>query len=361
MPDSLLLAPLLQLPKETDWKIYVANPVWLDMTGVTDFIYGTLANEPLLSFQRLRKSRKGVTMFMYHDIGSDRRDVDAWQVVRRSDFLRQVEYIRRHYDLVGIDQAVDLQQTGQVGRSKRPLAVLTFDDGHRGNFEFLLPIVEQEALPVTLYIATGHIESGTGYWFDRIVNRLQSEKPIKLDLRAHGLGVRQFNDRRGSSNWSLIQSLLVAIKSGSPERCELIADEIIRKLPSGGEDLLRPLQIDELKDLSRCKWITLGAHTHGHEVLTLLDASTAKESIEDSISRLQGWTGLTPKHFAYPAGYFNTELMQLVRDLGFRSAATTEPGIWFSDQSQYAIPRISVGRYDSFSKFKLFSSSLLAA
>ena len=51
---------------------------------------------------------------MYHDIGRDDDDIDIWQVVRRRDFLQQVNYLRQHYDIVSLDEA--LHSTDQVAK-----------------------------------------------------------------------------------------------------------------------------------------------------------------------------------------------------------------------------------------------------
>jgi peptidoglycan/xylan/chitin deacetylase (PgdA/CDA1 family) len=324
-------------------------------------IHGVLACEPILKIQRQRTSRKGVTVFMYHDVGSDRADIDAWQVIRASDFLRQVDYLRRHFDLVDLDQAMSHHEGRRATSSDRPLAVLTFDDGHRGNWEHLLPIVQREALPVTLYIATGHIESGRCYWFDRVVNSLQGSTVTALDLRSLGLGEYRFNETHGASNWALMQELLVAIKRSAPEQCDALADEVSRRLPARHDSILRPLNLSELAEVASCKWVTIGAHTHGHEVLTLLEPSKVRETILQSVSRLEQWLGRKPEHFAYPSGYFNAEVARQVEEIGLKTAATSQSGVWLRDQSRFVIPRVSVGRYDSFDKFKLFASGLLAS
>ena len=60
--------------------------------------------------------------------------------------------------------------------------------GHSGWLEHLAPIVEREALPVTLYVATGHVQSGQPYWFDAVVNAVQSSPDeVRLEWWAAAL------------------------------------------------------------------------------------------------------------------------------------------------------------------------------
>lgn len=318
------------------------------MSFLSDLAYRMMAAKPIMSIRRRRVARSGITVFMYHDVGPDRDDIDVWQIVRRSDFLRQVDYLRKHYQIVDLEtalRAIDAPPSG------KPMAVLTFDDGHRGNIDHLLPIVQQEDLPVTLYIATGHVESGQPYWFDRMVNHLQSNQPIELDLRRFGMGVLRFNDERGARNWARIQKLLVAIKSLPVDQCDPITDAIIAQLPQQGDPAMAPLKPHEVKALSEIPQIIIGAHTDGHEVLTKLSIDAARETIRRSVHKLTEWTGRIPRHFAYPAGFHNMALQQLVSEMGFASAMSTETGIWRRHHSPYLIPRISVGRYDNMDRY----------
>ena len=62
-----------------------------------------------------------VTLLTYHTIGTDDEDFDAWTVLRRSDFLAQVERLRRDYDIVSLDDAL------AGGDPPRPRVVLTFE------------------------------------------------------------------------------------------------------------------------------------------------------------------------------------------------------------------------------------------
>lgn len=324
------------------------------MGYVRNWMYRLLAAEPWLAARRRRVAQGGVTVFMYHDIGADDENVDVWQIVRRSDFLRQIDYVRRHYDIVSLDDALAALHGPEEGR-ERPMAVFTFDDGHRGYVDHLLPVTQSEALPVTLYIATGHIESGQPYWFDRLINHLQSTRPIHLDLNRFGLGCHWINGTHGPQNWARIQAVLMAIKSLPVEQCDAVTDAIIEQIPQAGPAPMVPLQPQEVQVLAQAKGITIGAHTDGHEVLPKLSLDEARHSIARSVIKLQEWTGQTPRHFAYPAGYHNHALQNLVESMGFATAMTTDTGIWHRHESLFRIPRISIGRYDSLDTFKVNS------
>ncbi len=314
-----------------------------------------LASSPVYTAMRSRALREQpLTALTYHALGADDEDFDAWIVVRQGDFLRQVDLLRRYYDVVSLDDAVRAHTAGMP--SERPRAVITFDDGHDSLHRYLLPIVEREHLPVTVYIATGHIETGLSYWFDRVMNALQTSSPFVLDLRDEGLGAWTVGVSRGQRNWRAISAVLQALKAQSPNRREQLCQRIVEKMASAPRPHftpLAPMTRAQLDDLAASPWVTLGAHTHCHNLLDQLTLQEARDSIAQSRDLLKAWTGRSVDHFAYPNGNHNVDLVREVEALGFVSAFTAEKGLWPRGTSRYAASRIAVGRYDDLPKFKL--------
>lgn len=322
------------------------------LSGLTYRVAGSAA---ILKPIQKRISGRGVTVFMYHELGEDRDDIDAWQVVRRSEFLRQIDYIRSNYRVLSLDEAIRCE--AYRGGGDRPFAVITFDDGHRGTLDHLMPILASEDLPATLYVATGHILDGRPYWFDRIVNSLQSHAAMSIDLKRWGLGVFTIDAGRGAAKWSQIQALLSAVKVLPTEACDSVAD-FVESCVAGiaaSRHALTPLSSSDLTAMSSQPLLTLGAHSHGHEVLSNLPLEVAAASVERSRQLLQAWTGRRVAHFAYPGGFENPSVQAMIEHLGFRTAMGTRAGVWSERSPLFDIPRVAVGRYDSLEKFKTMS------
>lgn len=291
-----------------------------------------------------------VTLLTYHTIGADDEDFDAWTVLRRSDFLAQVERLRRDYDIVSLDDAL------AGGDPPRPRVVLTFDDGHGGWHEHLLPIVEREALPVTLYVATGHVQSGVPYWFDAVVNAVQTAEPLTLDASDTGLGRITLNTERGESNWLCISALLEAMKALEPAPRDALAGRIVAATaahPRPHFRQLAPLTVAQVRELAQSRWVTIGSHSHGHQLLDRIGLDAARDSIAQSMVLLAEWTGRTVTHFAYPNGNYNAALAAALPALGVASAVTTRHGLWRRDGSRYELPRVGVGRFDDTARLRL--------
>lgn len=298
-----------------------------------------------------------VPILMYHTLGSDHERLDAWTVLRQADFLAQVRALREHHDIVPLDEAL----RPATGRAR---AVLTFDDGNASLVTHLLPLLERERLPVTIYVATQHVESGQPYWFDALVMALQPPFHGMVDLTPWGLNRFEVGDPRPARNWLCISAVLEALKTLSPEARRLASAAVLQAVgPSSGtpaiDHPLRPLTPAELKQLSASPWVTLGSHTHGHELLDQIPLDEALRSIDASCERLQAWTDRPVRHFAYPNGNSSPALIDALRQRGlFDSAVTTRVARSSARSDRLALPRIGIGRFDSLARFRL---SLLAA
>ncbi len=315
---------------------------------------------PVYRTLRARVLGKGaLTVLCYHTLRGDNEDLDAWLALRMRDFRAQVDFLRRNYDIVSLDEALE-----PPAPAARPRVVLTFDDGERGLHDHLLPYVEAEGLPVTVYVATGQIESATPYWFDRVMNALQGPGPIRIDLRADGLSSWRVGPERGRTRWLTISTILGALKTVPPGRRAHLADKVIAQAEAAGAagaagaattgfTPLAPMTRDQLGELAASRHVTIGGHSHCHNLLDQLPLAEASASIARSRALLQEWTGQPVRHFAYPNGNHTRELMAEIARLGFASATILDDRLAMPGADPLALSRIGIGRYDALPRFRL--------
>ena len=315
---------------------------WLKRAGVA-----ALAAPPMYNRLRRRALRHGsLTVLCYHTLRADAEELDAWIALRVRDFRDQIAMLRKSYDIVSLDDALSADDTGG-----RPQAVLTFDDGEWGLHEYLLPLVEELDIPVTIYVATSQIETGRPFWFDRVMNALQGPT---------GLTVTVADDRfeiapgQGVARWLDIRDVLEALKRCDPKDRDRLADEVVAQgqAPQGVTPL-QPMSLDQLRKVAQDPRVTIGAHTHGHELLDQLPLADALLSVAKSRDLLAEWTGRDIRHFAYPNGNYTADLMTGIADLGLGSATILNDGLAPPSADVFALPRIGVGRYDALDRLKL--------
>lgn len=311
---------------------------------IKELAVSVLAAPPVLPVLRRRALRDDpLTILCYHTLGPDRGGAAGWTRLRESDFRTQLADLSRHYEIVGLDEAL----SGSGGR--RPQAVITFDDGDRGLHSHLLPILRETGVPVTIYVATGQFETGKPFWFDRVVNSLQGPGEVALE----GFGVWRLPGGEDKAHWTALSPILQTLKTADPEERDALADRIAAQGGEPPEPAFGPMTLKQLSDLAAQPGVTIGAHTHGHELLDQIAPKAARESVARSRDLLRDWTGQSVDHFAFPNGNHTAGLRAMVRDLGFASATILEERLAPRGGDPFALPRISVGRYDSAARVRL--------
>ena len=96
-------------------------------------------------------------------------------------FWRQLQYLKRHYRVVGLTEAVALLDSGRLDT---PIAVLTFDDGYIDNFVGLRAVAEEAGIPVTLFIATQPVELRQEFQHD-VENGVRGALPLTWNQLRH--------------------------------------------------------------------------------------------------------------------------------------------------------------------------------
>lgn len=99
-----------------------------------------------------------------------------------------------------------------------------------------------------------------------------------------------------------------------------------------------------LAEMAASPWVTLGAHTHTHPLLTGLPAARLEEELVRPLQRFEVELGMRPRHFSYPRAVWQPEVAaQVARHyvsavIGGVGAATG----W----DPYRIPRLPIRRSD---------------
>lgn len=132
------------------WKLLVKSLVYAAPIALRNWRYRRRNNYPV--------------MILYHHLVSDRPHHFGASTVY---FLRQVNYLLRHYRIVSLSEAVKLVREGGVSV---PTVAITFDDGYADNFVNLRAVTEETGLPIGYFIATEHVSTGREFAHDQLRN-----------------------------------------------------------------------------------------------------------------------------------------------------------------------------------------------
>lgn len=303
------------------------------------------------SFLHTRDGARRAITLMYHEVLPDKVNIPCWLVVKQSAFEKQMRWLKRHFNVVDLDTAANLLENGTRAHSnEKPLAIVTFDDGYAGNLSCVLPIMRSLQLPFTVYIATRATMDGRRYWYDDIACALMDSGRRTQEINSsQGTITFEHGTDGNSRRWDRINQILTSFKRLPVEERELAAKAL------GGCCAFpeyRMLKAEEVSRMAGDSLVSIGNHTHTHDLLNQLNDEEARLSIVRAQEILRNLTGVAPVHFSYPNGNRTCDLDRLVEELGFRTAVGTTFGAWLSKTSRYNIPRLSVGRFDSLWKFR---------
>lgn len=235
-----------------------------------------------------------------------------------------------------LGDAVDLLADGNLPDLA---VVITIDDGWVSTFTHMLPILEAEGLPATLYATTWY--TGRGLPVVDVAVTYLAEASGRSDL-----------DR--SAKVEEIEALPVE------ERLEALR-RFGASLGVGEAWLeLRQFNLMSLDQLAEadCRGMNVQLHTHRHiDVTEQVDA--LPREIADNRAFLASVSGGSLDHFCYPSGTFHPRAPDLLAASGVRSATLVEEGLNPPGANPYTLRRFLDGRSVSDAEFDAYLSGVL--
>ncbi|MBF0385383.1 MAG: polysaccharide deacetylase family protein [Candidatus Omnitrophica bacterium] len=245
-------------------------------------------------------------------------------VVRPDNFYWQVEYLKKHYNLINVEEFCHILNR----RYKFPprSILITFDDGYADNYNTALPILESLRAQALFFITTSYMDSGREFWWDELeqIVSTQEKLPDCFDI----INGKENNsiDRSALKDRDQLYILLHRIIKGhKPDERRQIFDQLYKMTECSYETRQqnRPISKLEVNKLSQSPSALIGAHTHTHTPLSLLNYKEQIEDIRKSKIILEEIIGKKIKYFSYPFGAkvdYNKNSVKIVRDLEFDMA-----------------------------------------
>lgn len=106
----------------------------------------------------------------------------------------------------------------------------------------------------------------------------------------------------------------------------------------------RMLNWEQIKEMDAAG-ITIGCHTLDHAHLRKVSPSEARRQIVGCKKALEETLGKEVQFFCYPYGEYNTYVLQVLRECGFRAAVTVNPLLVTGIKDPFQLNRISIPGY----------------
>jgi peptidoglycan/xylan/chitin deacetylase (PgdA/CDA1 family) len=228
-------------------------------------------------------ARNKVTIVVYHDPPPD-------------ILQTHLSYLKRRYTIVPLDTVVHALTNNSWSDLPHKSLVVTFDDGHVGNYR-VLPVLQTSHVVPTIYLCAGIINSTRRFWWSDVG---QPERQLlkKLDNAER---IARLKERYG---YSPTREYPPASRQG------LNAKELLEMVP----------------------FVDFGAHSLSHPILTQCSDTECKQEILASKKQIEKLLCITCRHFSYPNGDYDDREATLVKEAGYLSARATTVG-WVGPHS----------------------------
>jgi peptidoglycan/xylan/chitin deacetylase (PgdA/CDA1 family) len=259
------------------------------------------------SFRRLTKNAG--LILCYHNVvwREDDQIGDPDLHIPLERFERQIRWLIDHYDVVSLNTFVDRLDRGA---SLNETAVITFDDGYAGVFDYAVPCLDDLEVPATVFVITDAPGRSMGFWWD-------CPEVVSFDRPGRE---RWLTELRGEQ-----RAILDDVKATRPD------------LPA----TLWPADWSEIRSAARGQ-IEIGVHSATHRALTTLSDEELEDEVATSRLIVQRATGITPAFFAYPYGLWDARVRAAVRAAGYRASLALGSGLNDAAADPWALRRVNV-------------------
>lgn len=218
---------------------------------------------------------------------------------------------------------------GSAGASRKPVAIVTFEDGWADNYEHACPVLKRYRIPATIFLTTDFVEIGRPFWHTTLIylllhGDLKTLRPWDLPhaLYPEAVVVRlaRLRDLPRRPALDDVDDLVESLKSLRQEAIEALIGDLAVRLDLSLEPVLSrrfALSWPLAREMA-AHGIQYGAHGVSHRILTTLspeeveaEAVGARRAIEERLG--------TPVHvFLCPNGDSTPAIQRILRGAGFR-------------------------------------------
>ena len=203
---------------------------------------------------------------------------------------------------------LSIKEALQISKSSLPGIVVTFDDGFRDNLNVALPILEKYKVPALVNVTSGFVEQSEFPFEYHLASIIENSSEISFYYEQGRIQLSTSDQKKKQEAYTYTKNIL---KFASDKNRQHTLKQLDRECKF--KPIVQYLSIKELRELSNTPLITIGSHTHYHQVLTALPEASVINDLEKGKKMLENWIDRSLIHFSYPYGAYNKKVVKLYK------------------------------------------------
>ncbi|MFT6247895.1 MAG: peptidoglycan/xylan/chitin deacetylase (PgdA/CDA1 family) [Cognaticolwellia sp.] len=285
----------------------------------------------------------GLYCFNYHRIGEaslTEYDPNVFSC-DEANFSDHIKYIKQHFTVVTLDD-ISIILNGKIRNKK--YALITFDDGYIDNYSKAFPILLENNIPATFFLATNFMNNAEIPWWDRIAYLVRHAQVDEIKLNNWPDSITLSKEDVATS----IRKVLDIVKINNGSTIEEILIELEQKLHIPNTKLVDKEPLFMTWDMARemnDAGMEFGSQTCSHRIMSHLSIKEQEHEAKASKELIEKELKTSIKAFAYPVGgkdSFTAGTVKIIKkyyqvSFSFISGINTSKNL-----DEFCIERISV-------------------
>ena len=171
----------------------IKNTLVKNIKEIIYFIFGNLIIFNLFRFITLKKTSNKIFVINYHNTYG----------VFKKNFIWQINFFSKYFKIIDYETIIKIQKKNKKIISKKPLLLITFDDGHRSNFEIATKVLNPRKIKAIFFIAPKFINYR---WPNNLIKQCMISKK-KFNIPCNYNFEKKDNRRRIAMSWKDIKNL----------------------------------------------------------------------------------------------------------------------------------------------------------
>jgi peptidoglycan/xylan/chitin deacetylase (PgdA/CDA1 family) len=266
---------------------------------------------------RWRSLARGLYVFNYHRIGNPlltayNRGIFSCSAER---FEEHLIILKERFEVISLDR---LDHDSNGCKSRRPLALITFDDGYIDNYQIAFTLLRKQGLSAVFFLPTSFIGTACLPWWEELPWLLRHAPHRELRLAGWD---KPFPLTEGERSIRMVMDALKRRNVPMKEQTEEVREACGGIRPPAGDVGQLFLNWDQAREM-RAGGMDLGSHTHTHRILSSLSAEEQYQELEQSRAVLEAELQDQVTAVAYPVGgptSYTQETSELALKAGYRA------------------------------------------